>query len=198
MFGSLGCCDEPTLDDGEIGVRQPTFNPRLQRPDARCGRLQPASTLVGQARLQNPAVGRVRLPFDQPCALKRGEDAVHGLRRGVADPGEVGAGRAWLAGEDAEDGVLRAGQPVVAEGVVHRAAEGVPGLTQEDATSTTLATPGTQLSRGRMDELVDGHYRAEETGDLAAIVAGFLPGAEHDVVGRPGPALHGGAEIEEF
>ncbi len=64
--------------------------------------------------------------------------------------------------------------------------------------STALSTSGVQLSRERMDELVDGHYRAEEAGDLASIVAGFLPGAEHDVVGRPGPALHGGAEIEGF
>ena len=64
--------------------------------------------------------------------------------------------------------------------------------------STTLSTPGALPSRERMDELVDGHYRAEEAGDLASIVAGFLPGAEHDVVGRPGPALHGGAEIEGF
>jgi uncharacterized protein len=62
----------------------------------------------------------------------------------------------------------------------------------------TLYAPGPQLTRKRMDELVDGHYRAEETGDLAAIVAGFQPDAEHDVVGRPGPALHGGQQIESF
>ena len=64
--------------------------------------------------------------------------------------------------------------------------------------SATLSVPEAQTSRERMDELVDGHYRAEETGDLASVVAGFLPDAEHDVVGRPGPALHGGAEIEAF
>jgi uncharacterized protein len=49
-----------------------------------------------------------------------------------------------------------------------------------------------------MDALVDGHYRAEENGVLAAIVAGFGPGAEHDVVGRPGGPLHGGEQIGEF
>jgi len=49
-----------------------------------------------------------------------------------------------------------------------------------------------------MDALVDGHYRAEETGDLASVVAGFLPDAEHDVVGRPGAPLHGGEQIREF
>ena len=60
-------------------------------------------------------------------------------------------------------------------------------------------TTTTQLmSRARMDALVDGHYRAEERGDLASIVAGFRPGAEHDVVGRPGGALHGGEQIGEF
>ena len=53
-------------------------------------------------------------------------------------------------------------------------------------------------SRAEMDALVDGHYRAEETGDLAAIVDGFAHDAEHDVVGRPGEALHGGDQIEGF
>ena len=56
----------------------------------------------------------------------------------------------------------------------------------------------TSMSREQMDALVDGHYRAEEAGDLEAIVAGFTPDAEHDVVGRPGDALHGGDEIEGF
>jgi ketosteroid isomerase-like protein len=54
------------------------------------------------------------------------------------------------------------------------------------------------LTRREMDALVDGHYRAEEDGDLAAIVAGFGDGAEHDVVGRPGGPLHGGEQIGAF
>ena len=54
------------------------------------------------------------------------------------------------------------------------------------------------MTRTEMDALVEGHYRAEETGDLAAIVEGFAPNAEHDVVGRPGDPLHGGDEIEGF
>jgi hypothetical protein len=54
------------------------------------------------------------------------------------------------------------------------------------------------MTRKQMDALVDGHYRAEEEGDLEAIVAGFGPGAEHDVVGRPGAPLHGGEQIGDF
>jgi uncharacterized protein len=59
--------------------------------------------------------------------------------------------------------------------------------------STTQST-----TRAQMDALVDGHYRAEESGDLDAIVEGFAADAEHDVVGRPGDALHGGDQIEGF
>jgi ketosteroid isomerase-like protein len=55
-----------------------------------------------------------------------------------------------------------------------------------------------RLTRAEMDALVDGHYRAEEAGDLDAIVAGFAPDAEHDVIGRPGEALHGGDSIAGF
>lgn len=61
-----------------------------------------------------------------------------------------------------------------------------------------MTTTAQQMTRQEMDALVDGHYRAEEHGDLAAIVEGFLPGAEHDVVGRPGGALHGGDQIAAF
>jgi ketosteroid isomerase-like protein len=55
-----------------------------------------------------------------------------------------------------------------------------------------------RMSRAQMDALVDGHYRAEEAGDLEAIVEGFTPDAEHDVAGRPGDVLHGGEQIAEF
>src|SRR5689334_12890558 len=61
------------------------------------------------------------------------------------------------------------------------------------STTTRSAT-----SREQMNALVDGHYRAEENGDLAAIISGFAPGAEHDVVGRPGDALYGGEQIAGF
>jgi uncharacterized protein len=56
----------------------------------------------------------------------------------------------------------------------------------------------TRTTRTQMDALVEGHYRAEETGNLQAIVDGFAAEAEHDVVGRPGDALHGGDQIEGF
>ena len=62
------------------------------------------------------------------------------------------------------------------------------------ASQTTTAA----LTRAEMDALVEAHYRAEERGDLAAIVEGFAPGAEHDVVGRPGDQLHGADEIAGF
>lgn len=54
------------------------------------------------------------------------------------------------------------------------------------------------LSKKHMDTLIDGHFRAETDGDVAAIVDGFTPDAEHDVPGRPGGSLHGGEEIAEF
>jgi uncharacterized protein len=62
----------------------------------------------------------------------------------------------------------------------------------------TAQTATARMTREQMDALVDGHYRAEETGDLQAIVDGFATDAEHDVVGRPGEPLHGGEEIANF
>jgi hypothetical protein len=50
------------------------------------------------------------------------------------------------------------------------------------AASQTLAP---RMTRAQMDALVEGHYRAEEEGDLDAIVEGFTAEAEHDVAGRP-------------
>ena len=54
------------------------------------------------------------------------------------------------------------------------------------------------LSRQRMDALVDGHFRAEEAGDLQAIAEGFTRDAEHTVAGRPGGPLHGHDEIASY
>jgi ketosteroid isomerase-like protein len=54
------------------------------------------------------------------------------------------------------------------------------------------------ITRDRMDALVDGHYRAEETGDIDAIVDGFVGDAEHDVAGRPGDRLRGGDQIAVY
>jgi len=54
------------------------------------------------------------------------------------------------------------------------------------------------LTIAQMDDLVDSHFRAEETGDLDAIAVGFTPDAEHDVAGRPGGVLHGGEQIAAF
>jgi hypothetical protein len=49
-----------------------------------------------------------------------------------------------------------------------------------------------------MDALADAHFRAEQDADIAAIVEGFAEGAEHDVAGRPGDALHGAEQIAAF
>jgi pimeloyl-ACP methyl ester carboxylesterase len=54
------------------------------------------------------------------------------------------------------------------------------------------------VTRARMDELVDEHFRAEAAGDPQAIADGFTADAEHDVAGRPGPALRGGEQIRAF
>jgi ketosteroid isomerase-like protein len=54
------------------------------------------------------------------------------------------------------------------------------------------------ISRQQMDTLIDAHFRAEEAGDIAAIVDGFADDAEHDVAGRPGDQLHGSEQIAAF
>ncbi|HEY1596733.1 MAG TPA: nuclear transport factor 2 family protein [Thermoleophilaceae bacterium] len=59
-------------------------------------------------------------------------------------------------------------------------------------------TAARELTRAEMDTLIDGHFRAEEAGDIDAIVEGFIPGAQHDVAGRPGGPLYGGEEIAAY
>jgi hypothetical protein len=56
----------------------------------------------------------------------------------------------------------------------------------------------TTVSQARMDALIDGHYRAEEAGDLGAIVEGFIPDAEHDVSSNPDGPRHGREQIADF
>jgi ketosteroid isomerase-like protein len=56
----------------------------------------------------------------------------------------------------------------------------------------------THLTKDQMDLLADAHFRAEEDGDVEAIVDGFADDAEHDVAGRPGGPLHGGEQIAAF
>jgi uncharacterized protein len=55
-----------------------------------------------------------------------------------------------------------------------------------------------RTTHAQMDALIDAHYRAEEAGDIQAIVDGFTDDAEHDVAGRPGAPLHGGGEIAAY
>ena len=59
-------------------------------------------------------------------------------------------------------------------------------------------TATTYTSRAHMDALADAHFRAEEDGNIAAIVEGFAEDAEHDVAGRPGGPLHGSEQIAAF
>jgi hypothetical protein len=54
------------------------------------------------------------------------------------------------------------------------------------------------LTREEKDALVDAHFKSEIAGDIDAIVEGFVPGAEHDVAGRPGGPVHGGEAIASF
>jgi hypothetical protein len=54
------------------------------------------------------------------------------------------------------------------------------------------------VTRDAIDALIDGHYRAEATADVAAILDGFGPHAEHDVAGRPGDRLYGMEQIAGY
>jgi hypothetical protein len=63
---------------------------------------------------------------------------------------------------------------------------------------TTGQDSAMELSREQMDALIDGHFRAEQSQDIDAILEGFIPGAEHDVAGRPGGPVYGGDEIAAY
>ena len=52
----------------------------------------------------------------------------------------------------------------------------------------------TTFTQARMDALIDGHFRAEEAGDIEAVVEGFIPDAVHDVAGM----RRGGEQIADF
>jgi predicted ester cyclase len=59
-------------------------------------------------------------------------------------------------------------------------------------------TATTHLTSHQMDTLANAHFRAEQNGDIAAIVEGFAEGADHDVAGRRGGTLHGREQIAAF
>lgn len=48
-------------------------------------------------------------------------------------------------------------------------------------------TTTTYISRQQMDALADAHFRAEQDGDIVAIIEGFAEYAEHDVARSPMP-----------
>jgi len=54
------------------------------------------------------------------------------------------------------------------------------------------------LTRAHMDRLIDAHFQAEADADIDAIVDGFVPGAQHDVVGRPGGPIYGDRQIAGY
>jgi len=58
--------------------------------------------------------------------------------------------------------------------------------------------PARPLTREEKDALVDAHFESEIAGDIDAIVECFIPGAEHDVVGRPEGPVHGGEAIAAY
>jgi pimeloyl-ACP methyl ester carboxylesterase len=64
--------------------------------------------------------------------------------------------------------------------------------------ATRRVGPTPAVTHETMDELADAHFRAEIANDLDAIAGGFTAEAEHDVAGRPGPALHGHDQIRGF
>lgn len=59
-------------------------------------------------------------------------------------------------------------------------------------------TPTPTLTREEKDALVEGHFEAERDGDIDAIVDAFVPGAEHDVAGRPGGPIYGAEAIAGY
>lgn len=48
-----------------------------------------------------------------------------------------------------------------------------------------------------LDRIIDDHFAAELRGDLDALVDGFAPDVEHDVVGNPSVS-HGREEVRAF
>jgi hypothetical protein len=62
--------------------------------------------------------------------------------------------------------------------------------------SSRLTAP--TLTNDEKDALVDGHFEAEQDGDIDAIVEAFVPGAEHDVAGRPDGPIYVAEAIAAF
>ena len=68
---------------------------------------------------------------DQPRVLQASQDDVSGLPGDEGRAGEVGVGHAGVQGQQFESGVLRHGQPVLTQDLVHGAAQGGLGTFQQ-------------------------------------------------------------------
>jgi hypothetical protein len=53
-------------------------------------------------------------------------------------------------------------------------------------------------TRAQMDNLIEAHFQAEAAGDIDGILEGFVPGAQHDVVGSPGGPVYGDKQIAAY
>ena len=87
------------------------------------GRVETAAAMFGEVCGKGAAVVGGGGPGDQACVLQIAEDDVHGLAGDKGAAGELGVGQARLLVEEFEAGVLRHRQAVLAQGLVHGAAQ---------------------------------------------------------------------------
>ena len=99
--------DEPRLHRRDVLWVEGPFCLPFEGADGGVRRFEVRAALVGEGDLEDPAVAGVRSALDHPGSFEGGQDAVHGLRGGVARAGEVGVRRTGAAREHAQHGVLR-------------------------------------------------------------------------------------------
>jgi len=130
---SLSGGDEPGLDGRHLVAAEAFLDGGLESPDGGIRRLKAARPFARQLDLEDASVSGVGVTLDQSFAFQRREQAVDRLRGDVHAPGEIGARRAGVAGEHAQQTVLRGGEAVRAKGSLHRAVKAALRLAQEEA-----------------------------------------------------------------